>query len=209
MMKRSGFIQTAIRAAVLFMLLFLAGAPTGAASTTAQGDEGIGFGSGAAAAPQALVAAAPPASGAAIFVKPAMEFVPYVSTSTFNQFTGWMYNTGASNAALEAFLDLPHQATIQKVIIYFYDADPGANITGGLYLIPNNSAVAVTRGTFTTSGAASGYGYVEVTGITNPVVDLTAGALLVEVTLPPTTNVRVAQVRVDYSYNTMLPTVIH
>jgi len=50
--------------------------------------------------------------------------------------------------------------------------------------------------------------YVSTTSITSPVVDNAAYSYLVQANLPPSNNVGLIAVRIDYGYATLLPTLL-
>jgi len=224
MIRNSYFLKIIVRILVLLVIVFFTSAP----SSLAQSSTSDGFGSQNQDLPETpavdgfgfqtqdlpetpALMGAPPISGMGISVKQAMEFRPYVITTPYNHNYGWIYNTGATYAAFEAWLTVPHGFKLNQLVIYFYDNDPVNNLTANLMFLPNNGGgvTFLLPGPISSEGSPPGYAYI-VSSIPDYTVDLTSGTLTAEIMLPPSPsgNVRVGMVRVDYGGVVILPTIL-
>lgn len=153
---------------------------------------------------------APAAGGPGIFHAWGIAFVPYVPSDSFGRAGVGIYNTGGGPINFETQLHLPHGATIQKVVVYFYDNDPTYNLRAWFNWHPLNDWFTYTFEEVSSSGASTAtVRYVEAAP-THPMthVDGTAREYAVEVQLPPTMNVVLLAVRVDYGFSAALPAVM-
>jgi len=108
-------------------------------------------------------------------------------------------------------IDLPHQATITQLIMYFFDdnlTDDGYNLSVSLNRCDFGSAVCDGMGQ-TISTGIKGYGYVMTATITNPQVDRQLYNYVLHLVIPGGfgENLSLVNLRVDYSYPTYMPTV--
>jgi hypothetical protein len=132
----------------------------------------------------------------------------------FNQTVGYQFsamilkNPSASAANYFASLHLPQGATITQVVAYFYDNDGGLGVDVDLALVLCNdfSTTCGTIATLTSSSVphAAVVNDTTTTSITTPVVDLASYSYLIQANLPPSTNVGLIAVRVDYAYQTLV-----
>ncbi len=205
-MKHTRPFEIGMRVLVLAVLLVAGTSSSFAQTPGGGGGESLSASAGQAAAP-APALGAPPLIGSGIVTKQAMEFEPFLPSATLNHYVTWVYNTSTTTGYyIEGWLNLPHRAQVKNFVVYFYDADPDRNISANLWFFPKNGVNVTNMATVASSGSA-GYGYAQDTTIDNAVVDLTSGALVAEVYLPPTADIRLGIVRVDYGYDTMLPSI--
>ena len=108
-------------------------------------------------------------------------------------------------------IDLPHQATITQLIIYFFDdndTNDGYNISVSLNQCDFGSAVCSLMGSVTSTGL-KGYGYVTTSTFANPLIDRQLYNYVLHLIIPGGfgENLSLVNLRVDYSYPTYMPTV--
>ena len=140
------------------------------------------------------------------------DFKPY-NASVGYQFSAMLLkNPSAASANYYASLHLPQGVTITQVVAYFVDNDSGSNMDVGVDLMVCNdfSTTATYMSMLTSSSVAASptVSYITTAIITNPVVNNAAYTYLVQAYLPPSTNVGLLVVRVDYGYQTLLPSVV-
>jgi len=187
---------------VLLLLVFTlnitqeAGAQTGSAAAGA-------------AAPASPLGGGPVPGGPGYVAINAIDFRP-LSPSTTASYAGFtISNPGASTGSYFTTFQIPNGATIKKMVVYYADEDviAGMNLTVTLMDLPFGSGWG-QMAIFSSSGSLSGWVYGQTTSISNPVVDLSIRSYAIEVDLPPSGGVALSGVRIDYGYQTNMPTIL-
>jgi hypothetical protein len=133
-----------------------------------------------------------------------MGFIPYNTTQI--AFNGQMlYNPDTVSHYYEGALTLPHGANITKFVVYYYDNDATNNLAAYLGKGAFDTWGGMVIGSASSSGNEATYRYAEDTTISSPLIDNQSYSFWVEVSMPPSSNVRLVAVRVDYSFPAVLP----
>ena len=138
----------------------------------------------------------------------AFDFRPLTSVDGWSVSGSGIINNGpASN--LVAGLTLPHNATITKMTLYFRDYSSTENLRITL-LRGDGLAEGEQLANILTSGSEFANRYVSVTSFTEPKVDNQLFSYYLVASFPAATSsdVVLAQVRLDYDYPSYLPTVM-
>ncbi len=188
---------------VLLMLIFALNGPHEAGAQT--GDQDPGASALPSAAPN-VVEAVP--GGPGYVSLSGLNFRPYIPSLSYSFSSGGIQNTGASLAYFIAPFQIPNGATINKMVVYYFDQDAGAtkDLEVELLELPLGSGVGVMA-TFMSSGSLSGPVYGETTTILDPLVNLSINSYAIQVGLPASINVLLTAVRIDYVFQTSLPLV--
>jgi hypothetical protein len=158
--------------------------------------------------PAVSASAAPVPGGPGFYSQSAMFFRPYLASSGYTYMGGDLYNPGTALAAYEGPVSLPHGATMTKLVAYYWDSNVTQYLSVNLYRISlDTGAVQPVAEAYSTG--SPGYGSVETTTITEPVVDLQRYAYAAEVQIPGNVGIQIRFVglRIDYAFTTDLPLV--
>lgn len=137
-------------------------------------------------------------------------FSPLNSSSLYGFFQiSELYNSGTNPGYYLAPVNLPHNATITKLVVYFFDFSNDANnITVELYQCDygyNGCADNPPMGSATTTYQAENnqYGYVETISFNPTVVNLQSFSYVLKLTIPGGLGdtLSLVNVRVDYGYD--------
>jgi hypothetical protein len=170
--------------------------------------DGVGQGAGTGegqANPEGITAPTPVPGGPGFVSLSVFGFTPYLQTNSFAYSNHILWNTGATGAYFECPLSLPQGATITKLGVYYYDFDPATSLDVELLRGPLDTYSGNPFAEVISVDAGTSIGHAETTSIDMPVIDNQVNAYWVQVYLPPTHNVALNGVRVDYSYPSMLP----
>ena len=133
-------------------------------------------------------------------------FVPMDSTTEY-QFGpgGALLNPGSFYGYYFTAVNLPHGATINKVVLYYFD-NASDNIVLNLNAINLDVTAILPLASVTTIGAPPLSGVIEDTTITEHTIDNQSYAYWVEVQIPAGygTNLTIRGIRIDYSYQVNL-----
>ncbi len=161
-----------------------------------------------AAPPEQTIQGGSPVPGGPGFISvSSFAFKPFSSDDSQIYDVTWMYNGGADMASFIAPVYLPHDATITKVVFFFYDGITGADLILSLLRVNmfDGSVTPVARGYSSTS---SGLGFIEAP-ISIPLVDNQLYSYILDVDIPGGHygSLSLINVRIDYSYPSYLPCV--
>jgi hypothetical protein len=175
--------------------------------TFALADEGVSQAMGPGGEGQAISALVTPVPGGPGYVSlSAIAFQPFVSTDTYGRM-GQTLHCISGNCVFGATIALPHQATITKFVAYYYDNSP-SDISIDLEYASLFEQFANSMAILTSSGQSGVIRFSETTSINPSVIDNQSNAYLIGVQLPPTIDVYLVGVRIDYSYPAILPTIM-
>jgi hypothetical protein len=140
-----------------------------------------------------------------------LEFKPFDPTSTYTYSGVSLQNTSAYAAWFMAPVHLPQGATVNQMVVYYLDNDAGAgmDIEADLVYVPLINSYGTGMGSVTSSGAVAGTTYNVTSAISSPVVDNSTNSYIIQVYLPPSSQIRLMAVRIDYGYAASLPLVVH
>jgi hypothetical protein len=130
---------------------------------------------------------------------------PTDSSGQYSTIGQALYNSGPAGAPYHAPIALPNRATITKVVLFYYDNDTTDDLQFGLTRLPLNEVGGPAIAYFISSGAEDTIRSVEITSISDPVVDQQQFAYLLQAYLPDGPNAQIVSVRIDYSYPSNLP----
>ncbi len=160
--------------------------------------------------------AAPVPGGPGFLMLPAAAFHPRSNTILFELYDGISLMTleGSSvDCAYFAPLTLPQGATITKMVQYYWDSDQQTGKTIALALSRGNPTEGEQVMAQTWSLDSFVPTYTETTDITEPLVDNQSYAYFLTLVLPwgssPEVVLHLQAVRIDYSFSTALPLIVH
>jgi hypothetical protein len=136
-----------------------------------------------------------------------LDFKPYYSSGSYLYDGYALVNNGVASAIFVAPFTVPNGVTINKMVVYYIDQDAGYDMEIWLVRLPLMSTTGDTMAHFLSNGTVSGVRYSEITTIINPVVDLSIFTYALQLSLPPSTNLKLASIRIDYGYVTALPVI--
>jgi hypothetical protein len=160
---------------------------------------------------QAMLAPVP--GGPGYVMIHASAFMP-VSNSLAYSFIGpaLATSTGSPSSIYQAPLNLPNGASIIKIVLYCYDNDPAGSILVNLFTYPLPGGAAYSSNSVSSSGSDPNTDRAIELNITTPLkVDLQANAYMLYLTMPAasaTKMIYISGLRIDYRYDTALPSVI-
>ena len=205
-MKRKRVVQLALLATVV--LLGVASAMTWRSLAAPPDGEQGGLGA-LSGSPSARAAAAAPAApvpgGPGFYAQSSLHFRPYLPLYEYDYAGTDLYNPGTGTGYYEAPLALPNGATITKLVVYYWDNSATLDLTGQLYRVAFDGTGAAPMAVVSSSGYSAVYSYAETASIVNPVVDQQSYSYLLELTLPPSLDLRLVGMRIDYAYAVSLP----
>jgi hypothetical protein len=163
-------------------------------------------GSDAGLTPSSPAGGGPVPGGPGYVVVSGFDFRPYDPTDAYSYLGTAINNTGAASAWYIATFQIPNGATINKMVAYYTDSDPGVgqNLDLDMLYCPLFSGCYMMA-SINPTATISGWVYSETTTITNPVVDLAINSYALQVNLPASNSVWLNAVRIDYGYATALP----
>lgn len=157
-----------------------------------------------------------PAGASDVLLSPGGEPVPggpgFISISSFffkAYPTDLPYShNGAMLYSLDAFLPrffiagalLPHGATVTKFVVYYQDTTGFYDLSAYLVVSNLDSLTSAVMAQVTSSGADENVRYLEDSSILYPQVDNQAYHYMVHAELPPSSQVGLVAVRIDYAY---------
>jgi len=155
----------------------------------------------------APVPEAPLPGGPGFYSLHAAAFRPYASTTSWAFFDDELYNPGGTDSDLQAEVSLPNGATINKLVVYYWDDCGSGDMTVRLERSAASGDAKHPLAQASTSGTVSGYRYAEDSIIDWPVVDLQSYAYRVIVLIPQGCgdHLTLESVRIDYGYGVSLP----
>jgi len=120
-----------------------------------------------------------------------------------------LYNPGAAPGTYYSSPSLPNGATITKIVVYYYDNCPGADLIVDLLACGQAGEICDGMAAAGSWDAVGGYGYGEDSTVSLPLVDQQSCAYIVQVQLPEGcgSNLRFVSVRIDYVFEASLPLV--
>jgi hypothetical protein len=130
------------------------------------------------------------------------QFRPAFPDLAWDYFNGELNNPGPDSGHnfYEAALSLPDNIRITKIVVYFYD-NSDQDLLAALWRVDPSTGSWLEMAGVSSSGAQDQYRNVTDTSINEPIVNQQRYSYLVELALPATgSNLRVAAVRIDYSY---------
>ena len=144
------------------------------------------------------------------------QFLP-INSETQYDFYFWkeLYVPGSdpTHAPVEflAPVDLPHQSTINQLVISFNDSNTSDayNISISLFRCDFSSNQCSSMASITAIGSSAGYNYITTTTFTDATVDRQVYSYMLRLTIPGGfyDYLTLVNLRVDFEYPTYLPTV--
>lgn len=135
------------------------------------------------------------------------DFQPRFSTYAYSYGLG-LTNTSGVTEFFYAPVQLPQNAVVNKMVLYFVDNSATDNITATLFYLPYLAEAGYPMTSAVSNNQLTTPQYLEATSITTPQVNNSINSYLVSVTLHPTPDVRLLGVRIDYGFPTSLPVII-
>ena len=190
---------------VLCVIILLSTLVVGSAVTAKQSP----FSNAILAAPpeRALQGGSPVPGGPGFISVSTFGFKPYYPSTNLAYTNTWIYNDSSSYGVYFSPVNLPHGATITKVLFFYYDTVVGANMTFYLERV-NLFDGSHTEVAQVNSTGSAGYGYVE-SVIFIPAVNNQLYSYIIEADIPGgyLANLSLINIRIDYGYPVYLPTV--
>lgn len=143
----------------------------------------------------------------------------FVSLGAF-AFTGWptdleyhysgvrLMNSDVSAHFYEASVQLPHGVTITKFLVFYYDNSATYNFTASLLRASLDQEYGTGIAGMSSYDSSASVRYMESTTISYPVVDNQSYQYFIQLEMPPTLDVGLVSVRIDYQYSSALPRVV-
>jgi hypothetical protein len=173
--------------------------------TSGVGAAGGGIAGGAGATPYG---GGPVPGGPGFVVLRGIDFKPYPSSYTTFTYDGVaIYNSGATWTYFVATLPIPNGVTINQMVAYYYDNDAGVNLGLDLFPLPLFANTGSTMASLSSSGANSSIIYGATSAISTPLVNLATTSYALQAYMPPSVNVKLVGVRIDYGYSVSLPVI--
>jgi hypothetical protein len=116
-----------------------------------------------------------------------------------------IYNPNDNTASYLAPISLPNGATVTKFVAYYVDNITWGELFAMLAAAPFDGANEDQIAMLTSWGDDLSYRYTEIIPNDSPVINQQIYSYYVLIGLPPTIQVKLAGVRVDYAYPSMLP----
>jgi hypothetical protein len=140
----------------------------------------------------------------------ALDFKPLNSSSMCSYEDMVITNTGATGGTYFATFQIPNGVTIKKMVVYYKDENAAPFQELGVYL----TYLILGHGwdyaaSFSSHLSLTGWVYGQTTSILYPVVDLSVSTYGIRLELPASASVALSGVRIDYGYQTNLPTILH
>lgn len=138
----------------------------------------------------------------------AFDFHPYLPTEIWSVSGSGIINNGPEIIMVTG-LSLPHGATITKMTLYYRDVSADKNIRL-VFSRGDGLTDSIQLANIFSSGTADAYRYLSVTSFVDPVIDNQLYSYYLMAIFPAATSsdVVLAQVRLDYDYPSYLPTVM-
>jgi hypothetical protein len=156
-------------------------------------------------------AADPPVLGEGIISMGPEAFLPWDRSITLSRDNMMMIRAmtpAGSRIALDAPLHLPQGAEIKQIVAYIEDNDATYDVELMLNVHEHTSAMGTYLDSVYSAGASSEMQYIKLTNLSAfRKIDLTRYSYFVRVFLYGGANTWLNSIRVDYSYNSMLPSV--
>jgi hypothetical protein len=156
-----------------------------------------------------LLPAAVSPGGSDSFIASGMDFKPYVNSTPYHYYYAGLVNDSGGGAYFVAPVHLPNGATITKYVLYYFDYDSrsGYEVTGSLLYHALNGQFYDTSAKLTSSGYYGAVNFLETTTFSMAAADNTARDYEFMAYLPPSQDVRLIGMRLDFTYSTTLPAV--
>lgn len=171
------------------------------------GDGPSGGLGGSGSPPQVAAPAVPVPGGPGFYAQSPLLFRPYSPTYEYAYLGAQLSNPGTATGWYEGALSVPNGATVTRLLVYYYDNHATLYLKGTLMRVGLDVGDVTPMAEASSPGGSAGYGYAETVSIAAPVIDQQSYAYVVEVQLPPTSEVRLVGVRIDYAYAVSLPLV--
>jgi len=162
-----------------------------------------------AATPQQSIQGGSPVPGGPGFISvSSFAFKPYSSETIQKYESTWMYNGGSDLGIFIAPIYLPHNATITKVVFFFYDEVQTQDLILSLKRLNLYDGSVSAYVALTYSSIDSGYGFVE-SPISETLINNQMYSYILDVDIPGgyLSSLSLINVRIDYSYPSYLPCV--
>jgi len=138
----------------------------------------------------------------------ATEFIPFSQTFgyAFTNSTGALWNPDPSNNAYIAPMNLPHGATITKLVVYYFD-NSAVDFTTSILRTNMDTNINTLLASASSEGVINAPRVAEDSVVDLPVVDNQSFSYVLRVILPGSQGetLTLRGVRVDYSYPVSLP----
>lgn len=161
---------------------------------------------------QDTLAANPPVLGSAMISIGPEAFLPWDRNATLARDSMMMIRPmtpAGTNVPLDAPLHLPHGAQVKQIVAYFFDNDATQNVTLYYVVHGHTNSMGFTADIVSSSGASNEIRYIALNNLSNyRNIDLTAYSYMIRIQMVGGANTYLNSVRVDYSYNTALPTIL-
>lgn len=157
---------------------------------------------------ETLVLTSPVPGGPGFVSLSAAAIIPRSSLYSYDFYGMALYYSGGQGIPSAEFMGaipLPNGATITQFVVYYYDNSSINDIYAILMRTALDSMNGEVMASINSSGAVDGVRSGENTVIANPIIDQQSYSYLVDLILPADIDVRLAGIRVDYSYPVHLP----
>lgn len=194
--------------ALAFVILIAQSISPVARAQTGLDGQGIGGGPARPSSSNGLTAVTPVPGGPGFFSVSSFTFMPLNTTQPPAYTAQGIYNPGTTNAFYIAPVTLPNHVSVTQITIYFQDSDP-QDMTATLYMCSDTVLYCSAMTSVGSSGAAAGIrNATSVPPVTTPVIDLQSNSYVVQIAMPPTANVVLYDVRIDYAFDSALPAIM-
>lgn len=146
--------------------------------------------------------------GPGFFSANGFGFQPYPNGTTPIAFAGrGVYNPDTSTHYYEMPVSLPHGAVITQFSIWAYDNDASHDMWATIAKMGQDDSYVQQVGYVSSGGAVAGNRSFVDTTIVDPAVDLQNYAYWVEISMPPSSSVRLITFRIDYGFPSYAPVI--
>jgi hypothetical protein len=132
------------------------------------------------------------------------SFRPWSLSYPYAYSSADLYNSGSEVDFYESPLNLPNKITLTKLVVYFLDNSDPFDIEVYLRRLSGNGSYEVLAEGYST-GSSDLYRTLELTEISFPEINQQYYSYNVEVALPPTSDIRLVSIRLDYAPRVTLP----
>ncbi|MBN2550269.1 MAG: hypothetical protein JXB15_13985 [Anaerolineales bacterium] len=143
----------------------------------------------------------PPAGGPGFISVPSFFFTGYPTNLPYTFQGPGLFNPDAASKSFIAGVMLPHGASVTKLVAFYYDTHATHNLTLRLFKSNWDSVVSDIMAEVTSSGSSGAIRAMEDSTISAHLVNNQGMYYYLMVDLPPSLDVALMSVRIDYAYN--------
>lgn len=159
---------------------------------------------------EAEISADPVPGGPGFIMVHPTEFIPMSDQGKWQiGGGGYIYNPGTIDTYYEAPVNLPHGATITKMVVYFRDSSVTKDLWAALAKINMDTGAYAQIGYVESTESSVDLQVLEDITISQPIIDNKSNGYWLEISLPGevSNDLRLRGIRIDYAYAVSLPLV--